>query len=103
MENYQRNLENAERDAASNITGSGVSVWSSSFITLAATAAMEYSTLKKQSNKADRELNLAIQRISEQATTTQNQKKIEYTLNTYYPNIGYTLFLHFICYDYIIH
>ncbi len=52
-QNYQRSAQIAERKALSQITGSGVSVYSSNFLTLAMASAVEYSALKGQYSKAN--------------------------------------------------
>lgn len=54
----------AYRSAASNITGSGVRIFTSSFTSLMVHSAIENSILKSQAKKADQEYEQALKRIS---------------------------------------
>lgn len=54
----------AYRSAASNITGSGVRIFTSSFTSLMVHSAIENSILKSQAKKADQEYEQALRRIS---------------------------------------
>lgn len=97
MEHFQQGIENAEREAASNITGTGVQVWSSSFLTLAAASALEYSTLKKQANVADQQYREKVRWISKKGSDKREQQEIDYLNNIYYPNISNSLTLFAYC------
>ena len=50
-QDYEKGRYEAEQKALSSVTGSGVSVYSSSILTLALTSAVEYTTLQGQCNK----------------------------------------------------
>ena len=78
MEHFQQGIEDAEREAASNITGTGVQVWSSSFLTLAAASALEYSALKKQANAADQQYREKVRWISKKGSDKREQQEIDY-------------------------
>lgn len=93
MENLQRGMERAEANAVSNITGTGVQVWSSSFLTLAATSAYEYSVLKKQANKADQQYQAEIQLVSKAGSDKREQQEINYLNNIYFPEMTKALTL----------
>lgn len=97
MEHFQQGIENAEREAASNITGTGVQVWSSSFLTLAAASALEYSALKKQANVADQQYREKVRWISKKGSDKREQQEIDYLNNIYYPNISNSLTLFAYC------
>lgn len=97
MENFQRGIETAEREAASNITGTGFQVWTSSFLTLAATSAYEYSVLKKQANKADAQYRNQVNYISKKGSDRREQQEIDYLNNTYFPNMSKALTLFAYC------
>ena len=97
MEHFQQGIEDAEREAASNITGTGVQVWSSSFLTLAAASALEYSALKKQANAADQQYREKVRWISKKGSDKREQQEIDYLNNIYYPNISNSLTLFAYC------
>lgn len=97
MEHFQQGIEDAEREAASNITGTGVQVWSSSFLTLAAASALEYSALKKQANAADQQYREKVRWISKTGSDKREQQEIDYLNNIYYPNISNALTLFAYC------
>ena len=97
MEHFQQGIEDAEREAASNITGTGVQVWSSSFLTLAAASALEYSALKKQANAADQQYREKVRWISKKGSDKREQQEIDYLNNIYYPNISNALTLFAYC------
>lgn len=60
----------AYRSAASNITGSGVSIFTNSFTSLMVHSAVENSILKSQAKKADQEYEQALKKIS---TSTEDK------------------------------
>lgn len=97
MEHFQQGIEDAEREAVSNITGTGVQVWSSSFLTLAAASALEYSALKKQANAADQQYREKVRWISKKGADKREQQEIDYLNNIYYPNISNALTLFAYC------
>ena len=97
MEHFQQGIEDAEREAVSNITGTGVQVWSSSFLTLAAASALEYSALKKQANAADQQYREKVRWISKKGSDKREQQEIDYLNNIYYPNISNALTLFAYC------
>lgn len=86
MDSFMEGVEAAERSAAENITGTGVRVFSSSFLTLAAHAAYEYSVLKDQAKKADAQYSAEVARISREGEEARQSKERNYLQSTYYPN-----------------
>lgn len=85
--NYQTRSQVAERNAMSKITGSGVSVYSSSFLTLAMSSAVEYSTLKGQYNKASEQYK---RELSYLRSRGENERKIQeqkYYSSIYVPQV----------------
>lgn len=85
MDSFMEGVEAAERSAAENITGTGVRVFSSSFLTLAAHAAYEYSVLKDQAKKADAQYSAEVARISREGEQARQSKERNYLQSTYYP------------------
>lgn len=94
LTSFMKEVEIAEINATSAITGSGVQVYSNSFLTLAATSAMEYSTLKKQYNKANAQYKNEIDLISQKCSSEREKKQISYLYNVCYPNMSnaFTIF-----------
>ena len=75
--------ERAFNDAASNITGSGVSVWTNSLANAMWYNFLEGRVLMKQAKEADKQYNAEIRKISNKST--QNQRATEYRIiNEYY-------------------
>ena len=64
MESWLDGYNNAYSSAASNITGSGVSIWTSSLSSALIYSALEASTLKKQADKADIQYRAAMRPLS---------------------------------------
>ena len=87
MTDFQKGLEHAYENAASNITGSGVRVFSNSALTLAATSAMEYSILKKQAKTADEQYQRELSAVSRKGEATKGKKVKEYLIKTYFPHM----------------
>ena len=75
----------AYKDAASTVTGSGVSIWTNSLVDALVFNAMEGNVIRKQAKQADRQLNEAI--ISIQLKTDSRQFKYQENIkkNYYYP------------------
>lgn len=93
MISFRDGINNAEMNATSNITGSGLQVYTSSFLTLAATSAMEYSILKKQTEEADKQYRNEVQAISDKGAAIREDKERCYIKNTYIPNMEKALTL----------
>lgn len=85
MSNYLAGMEQAEQNAASQITGSGIMVFTSSPLTLAATTAAEYSILKKQANKADEQYRRELAEVSRRGASEKDRKVNQYIVEHYYP------------------
>ncbi len=78
-------LDQAERQAASHVTGSGVSIWTSSLGSALIYNALEMSTIKRQCNEADKEYRSAIIALCNSTANSQKQGEISVLTNTYYP------------------
>lgn len=84
---YQRKAKSAERNALSQITGSGVNVYSSSFLTLAMSSAVEYSTLKGQYNKANEQYKEELKNLQKKGDIDRKRKENYYCNYVYRPSI----------------
>ena len=82
---YLEGADAAYNSAASNITGSGVSIWTSSFGSAMLYSFMEGNVLKKQAKQADKEYDAAIKNLK--STRRFKEKEAEYNakVNVYYP------------------
>ena len=89
--NYQTRSQVAERNALSKITGSGVGVYSSSFLTLAMSSAVEYSTLKGQYNKANDQYKRDLAYLRSQGENERKIKEQTYYTSKYLPQAEKTL------------
>ena len=69
-------VSGAENAALSKVTGSGVSVWSSSFTTLASFAALDYFTAKKQLREANNEYKAEIKALSKRGKNERVQSSL---------------------------
>lgn len=87
LEGYNR----AYSSAASNITGSGVSIWTSSLSSALIYSAMEASTIKKQADKADMQYRVAMQSLNTNIDNTQNKQETELLVKKYYPGVAEAL------------
>ena len=85
-QDYEKGRYAAEQKALSNVTGSGVSVYSSSILTLALTSAVEYTTLQGQCNKADEQYAKELKRLREQGASEREIKENKYFATQYCPN-----------------
>lgn len=86
-QDYQEKAQSARHRAVSQVTGSGVSVYSNSFLTLAMSSAVEYSTLKGQYNKANEQYNKELRLIQQKGNKDRKQKELYYYEHEYRPNI----------------
>lgn len=84
----------AYRSAASNITGSGVRIYTSSFSALMMHSAVENSILKSQAKKADKEYEDALRRINSRTEDRFDRMFSDALYNKFLPGLPaiYTLF-----------
>ena len=87
VEYQQAGIANAYMNAASNITGSGVSVFSSSFTTLMAHSIVERSILSSQAKKADKEYQEAVRTITSNVDNAYEQYCKDKMLNEFFPKL----------------
>lgn len=87
IEYEQTGIANAYMNAASNITGSGVTVFSSSFSTLMAHAIVERGILSSQAKQADKEYQAAVQSITSHTDNMYEQYCKDTMLNVYFPTL----------------
>lgn len=85
--NFASGLQSASQSASSIITGTGVQVFSSSALTLAATSAIEYSVLSGQCKKADALYRSELDRISNLGASRRERQEREYIQATYLPSM----------------
>ena len=81
MRNY------AYRSAASNITGSGVRIFTNSFTSFMVHSAVEKSVLKSQAKKADQEYEEAIKRISTSSMDRFEKANADAIFNQFLPKL----------------
>ena len=93
MQTWLDGYNNAYSSATSNITGSGVSVWTNSLSSALIYSAFEASTLKKQADKADMQYRAAMQSLNTNVNDTQERQKAELLVNKYYPGVAEALSL----------
>jgi len=88
---FIQGVEDAERTAQSKVTGSGISVWSNSFTTLASFAALDYFSAKGQIKKASAEYKQEIQNLEKYGKSKTERKSIEYLKTHYFPEMEQAL------------
>lgn len=80
-------LSYAYRSAASNITGSGVRLYTSSLTSLMMHSAIENSILKSQAKKADQEYEKALREINSQSSSAFERMCKDILYNDFFPNL----------------
>ena len=80
-------LSYAYRSAASNITGSGVRLYTSSLTSLMMHSAIENSILKSQAKKADQEYEKALREINSQSSSSFERMCKDILYNDFFPNL----------------
>ncbi len=85
MDSFLENMEVAENSALSQVTGTGVRVFTSSPLTLAAVAAVEYNTTMRQFNKADDDYKRVLSSLSDRDDSHYAKKEKEYYSEVYLP------------------
>lgn len=90
---FEDGYVSAYSSAASNITGSGISIWTNSLSSALIYSALESSTLKKQADKANREYSDAISSLDKRITDNQTREENNLLLNKYYPGVAEALSL----------
>lgn len=84
-EEYKKGISQAAQTAASQVTGSGYALISSSILAHMAFAAMESSKIKSQEAKARRSMQTAMKALESQKKLTEEQRKHAYVMNHVYP------------------
>ena len=84
-QDYEKGRYEAEQKALSSVTGSGVSVYSSSILTLALTSAVEYTTLQGQCNKEDEQYAKELKQLRERGNSERERKENGYFATQYCP------------------
>ncbi|MBU5462765.1 hypothetical protein [Lachnoclostridium sp. MSJ-17] len=93
MNEWQAGYNSAYSSASSNITGMGFSVWTNSLSSALLYSAMEASTLKKQTNQANREFQSAMSALNKTTGDRQQQRENNVLVNKYYPRVAESLSL----------
>lgn len=84
-EEFIKGYENAQMIANSKVTGSGLTLYSSSLLAHMTFAALESNTVKKQVAKADKEYREAMAMLSKKNQTAQEKKENDFLYNELYP------------------
>ena len=87
LDEWQAGYENAVNKAESHVTGMGFSIWSGSFVNHAIYAAMEASTLNKQSKEAESQYQKDMNDLHSRLESQYGGEKSNYINNTYIPNM----------------
>ena len=87
MDDWKAGYENAVNNAESHVTGMGFSIWSGSFVNHAIYAAMEASTLNKQSKEAESQYHKDMGDLRSRLDSKYGGEKSNYINNTYIPNM----------------
>lgn len=85
IQEYINDVDAAYKDAASNITGSGVSIWTNSLSSALWYNFLEGNVLRKQAKEADRQYNEAIRNINSRNTSKQKANENRIKTEYYYP------------------
>lgn len=88
LRNLQADIVTAEQEAASNITGMGFTVYSSSIIDLGVFAAMEHNTLKKQAAAADAQYNAMVEAAERRGKKSSNKQIAELNAKYWLPKMN---------------
>ena len=87
MDAWQAGYEDAINKAESHVTGMGFSIWSGSFVNHAIYAAMEASTLNKQSKEAESQYQKDMGDLRLRLDSKYGGEKSNYINNTYIPSM----------------
>lgn len=85
IDSFLENMDAAENSALSQVTGTGVRVFTSSPLTLAAVAAVEYNATMRQLNKADDDYKRMLTSLSDRDDLHYAKKEKEYYSEVYLP------------------
>lgn len=83
MQAFLEGYEDAQRSAYSQVTGTGISMYSNSMIAHMTLAAFETSTVKKQCEKADRDFERAFDSMNARNASIREKKDVEVMMKTY--------------------
>ena len=81
----------AYNEAASKITGSGVSIWTSSLGSALLYSAMEGNVLRRQAKQADEELSQAVKELNAKNQSEQASNELRIKATVYYPGCKYSI------------
>ena len=87
LDEWQSGYESAVSNAEAHVTGMGFSIWSGDFVNHAIYAAMESSTLKKQSKEAESQYQKDMSSLRSRLDSKYGGEKSNYINNTYIPNM----------------
>ena len=83
IQNFNDNFENVQRSAYSQVTGTGISMYSNSIIAHMTLAAFETSTVKKQCDKADKDYERAMDNLISSGRTARAKADAKVMMETY--------------------
>lgn len=93
ISDYLDGFDAAEQRAISSITGTGLTVFTSSAASLAALSAMEYSAIKRQTKKADQQFKNDLEDIRASGYDAREKKENRYKADVYIPQMSNALLL----------
>lgn len=83
LNSFVAGWEDARQSAYSQVTGTGITMYSNSMIAHMTLAAFETSTIKKQCEKADRDYEMAMDALERKGSSIREKKDIEVMLKTF--------------------
>ena len=87
VQTLEQEHQRAYNEAMNQVTGSGISIWTSSIAEAFVFAALESSTVKQQTNAASKQFNEEIKRINAKSTSSQQKTEREIMIGFFYPEI----------------
>ena len=93
MNEWEAAYNSAYTSTTSNITGMNFSIWTNSLSSALLYTAMEASTIKKQTNVAEKEFRSAMSALNKSTTDRQEQRENDILANKYYPKVAESLSL----------
>jgi hypothetical protein len=88
MQSWLKGYEQAQTSAYSQVTGTGISMWSNSMIAHATLAAYETSTIKKQCAKAEKEYQMVMESLDKRTNSEEERKYVNLFAVKIYPEIA---------------
>lgn len=87
ISDFERGYNSAHASAYSQITGSGVFIWTRSLSSALLYTVMEASTIKQQTRKANKEYTAAMESLNKKNTDDQKYRENQLLATVYYPGV----------------